>query len=216
MMRKTIVGIFAHPDDETFAAAGTFAKLSKNNDIYLLCATKGESGQNFEKKGLLPEIREKELRTAAEIVGIKDVFFLGFADGALSNSLYHKLASKITTHLKKLKPQIIVTFEPLGISGHLDHIAVSMVSSFVFWKLKFIRQMWQVCRLYSKERWNYFIYVPPGYKKEEIDKVVDIEDVWDIKVKAMMAYKSQIKDTTRILKLASKFPKKEYFLVTKK
>ena len=85
------------------------------------------------------------------------------------------------------------------------------------WPL-FIKEMWQVCRPYSKD-WevqDYFIYFPKGYKKSQIDKVVDIKDVWDTKVKAMMAHKSQIKDAKRILEFSSKMPKKEYFLVTKK
>lgn len=215
-MRKTIVGIFAHPDDETFIAGGTFAKLSKNNDVYLLCATKGEIGQNFTKKGNLPEIRAKELQEAAKIIGIKKVYFLGFIDGTLSNALYHKLALKITTHLKKLKPEIIITFEPQGISGHIDHITVSMVVSFVFWKLPYIKQMWQVCRPYLKEKQEYFIYMPTGYKKNQIDKIINIEDEWETKIKAMLAHKSQIEDPKKIVEFSSKYPKKEYFLITKK
>ncbi len=218
-MRKTIVGIFAHPDDETFGSGGTLAKLAKTNDVYLLCATKGEIGQNFYKKGDLQKMRMQELRNAAKVLGIKKVFFLGFTDGTLSNGLYHKLAAKITTHLKELKPEIILTFEPQGVSGHIDHITVSMVSSYVFWKLPFIREMWQVARPYDKKRYeaqDYFIYFPKGYKKEDIDKTVNIEDTWDLKVKAMMEHKSQIEDAKRILKMTSKLPKEEYFLVTKK
>jgi LmbE family N-acetylglucosaminyl deacetylase len=215
-MRKTIVGIFAHPDDETFGAGGTLAKLAKTNDVYILCATKGEIGQNFLKKGKLDDLRARELQNAAKILGVKKVYFLGFTDGTLSNSLYHKLAAKITARLKKLRPDTIITFEPQGVSGHIDHITVSMVSSFVFWKLDFVKNLWQVARPYSKQRFDYFIYFPKGYKKEEIDKTVNIEDVWDKKVKAMMEHKSQIADVKRILESQQKLPKEEYFLVTKK
>ncbi len=217
-MRKTIVGIFAHPDDETFGTGGTLAKLAKTHDVYLLCATKGEVGQNFLKKGKLDDLREKELRNAARILGVKKVYFLGFTDGTLSNNLYHELAKKITVRLKKLKPDTIITFEPRGVSGHIDHITVSMVTSFVFWKLPFIKNLWQACRPYSKERQrqDYFVYFPEGYKKSEIGKVVDIKDVWDTKIKAMMQHKSQIGDVKRILELQKQMPKEEYFLVTKK
>lgn len=215
-MKRTIVAVFAHPDDETFGAGGTLAKLAKDNDVYLLSATKGEIGQNFLKKGDLPKMREKELRNAAKILGIKKVYFLGFTDGTLSNALYHKLAAKITAHLKKLKPDTLITFEPHGVSGHIDHITVSMVTSFVFWKLPFVKNLWQVARPYSKQRFDYFVYFPQGYKKEEIDKTVDISDVWETKVKAMLEHKSQIDDVKRILKMQDKMPKEEYFLVTKK
>lgn len=63
-------------------------------------------------------------------MGVKKVHFLDFLDGTLSNNLYHKLADKIEGHLKKLKPHTVITFEPLGVSGHIDHITVSMVTTF--------------------------------------------------------------------------------------
>ena len=223
-MRKTVVGIFAHPDDEAFGPGGTLAKLAKDNDVYLLCATKGEVGQiqNPEfriKNQNLSKIREEELRNAAKILGVKKVYFLGFKDGTLSNNLYHELSAKIKRHLMKLKPQTLITFEPQGVSGHIDHIAVSMATSFVFWKLPFVKNLWQACRLYSKERFekqDYFIYFPKGYNRREIDKIVDTTKFWDKKIKAMMCHKSQLGDIKRILKFVEKMPKEEYFLVTKK
>lgn len=225
-MRKTVVGIFAHPDDEAFGPGGTLAKLAKDNDVYLLCATKGEAARSPSlRSGVsgrgkkLGEIRAKELRRSAKILGVKKVYFLGFIDGTLSNNLYHKLALKIKKYLEKLKPETIITFEPQGVSGHIDHIVVSFVTSFVFWKLPFIKNLWQFSRLYSKERFekqDYFIYFPKGYKKEEIDKVVKTDDVWEIKLKAMMCHKSQLHDIKRILSFQEKLPKEEYFLVTRK
>ncbi len=219
-MRKTIVGIFAHPDDEAFGPGGTLAKLAKTNDVYILCATKGEAGKLTQKSKVksLGNVRASELRKSAKILGIKRVYFLGFEDGTLSNNLYHKLASKITKHLKKLKPAIIITFEPKGVSGHIDHITVSFVTSFVFFKLKFIKELWQFARIYNQtfENMDYFIYFPKGYKRKEIDKIVKTDDVWDIKLKAMLCHKSQLHDIKRILKMQEKMPKEEYFLVTKK
>jgi len=63
---------------------------------------------------------------------------------------------------------------------------------------------------------KYFIYFPYGYKDNEIDEVVDIEDVWDTKVKAMYEHQTQIHDIERILSQSKNFPKKEYFLVQEK
>lgn len=218
-MRKTIVGIFAHPDDEAFGPGGTLAKLSKTYDVYLLCATKGEVGKSSGQTKKLGEERAKELRRSAKILGVKKVYFLGFIDGTLSNNLYHKLASRIKKYLEKLKPQTLITFEPQGVSGHIDHITVSMATSFVFWKLPFIKNLWQFCRLYSKERFekqDYFIYFPKGYNISEIDKIVKTDNVWETKVKAMMCHKSQLHDIKRILKFVEKMPKEEYFLVIRK
>ena len=75
----------------------------------------------------------------------------------------------------------------------------------------------QYCVLDSKSRReiakNYFIYVPPAYKKSQIDLVVNTRAVWDTKVKAMMQHQSQIHDIERILKMSAHLPKKENFLV---
>ena len=218
---KNIVCIFAHPDDEAFGPGGTIAKLSKKHNVYLLCATKGEVGtkgktlKNHSSK--LGNTREEELKNSAKVLGVRKVYFLGFKDGELSNNLYHKLASKIHLHLKKLKPSIVITYEPLGISGHIDHITVSMVTMFVIKKLKFVKELWQVClpEETAKTRKNYYICFSPGYKKSEIDKIVDISDVWGTKLEAIKQHESQYKDFNKILGWLNKFPKKEYFLIKK-
>ena len=89
--QSSLVAVFAHPDDEAFGPAGTIAKLARSHDIYLLCATKGDAQGNTN----LGQIRQKELLESARILGVKKVYFLGFADGTLSNSLYHILSWKI-------------------------------------------------------------------------------------------------------------------------
>lgn len=218
-MRKTVVCVFAHPDDEAFGPSGTIYKLAKENDIYVLCATKGQAGQDSrsETGTNLTSRRAKELKTSAKRLGVKKVYFLGFKDGTLSNNLYHKLAEKIKTHLESLKPEIVITFEPQGISGHIDHITVSMATTFVSKKLVFVKELWYHCITEERAalRKDYFIYFPPGYKRSDIDKIVDISDVWDVKVKAMRTHESQKHDADRILKDAGQFPKEEYFLVKK-
>lgn len=218
-MRKIIVCVFAHPDDEAFGPSGTIYKLAKDNDVYILCATKGQAGQdsNSKAKSSLTTRRAKELTESAKHLGVKKVHFLSFKDGTLSNNLYHRLAEKVQAHLEKLKPEIVITFEPQGISGHIDHITVSLATTFVVKKLQFVKEMWYHCTTLerSKLRQDYFIYFPDGYKRSEIDKIVDITDVWDIKVKAMRTHESQKHDADRILKDADKFPKEEYFLIKK-
>ena len=212
---RVVVAIFAHPDDEAFGPSGTITKLAKNHDVYVLCATRGEAGGNLKNIG---KVREKALRCSAQILGVKEVYFLGFADGTLSNSLYHRLAAKIEQKLKLLKPQTVLTFEPRGISGHIDHITVSLATTYVFYKLPFVQKLLYFC-ISEEERKlvnDYFIYFPPGYKKSQIDQIVDVTYVWESKVQSMMCHKSQIADAKRILKMRQKMPKKEYFLkVTK-
>lgn len=219
-MREVVVAVFAHPDDEAFGPGGTLAKYALTSDVYIITATGGEAGQNSlsnsEKK--LSEIRKNELLASAKILGIKKVFFLGFEDGTLSNSIYHKIASKIEKKLKELQPSTVLTYEPHGISGHLDHIAISFITTFVVKKLDFVKELMYYCM--SEEESipmdDYFIYFPKGYKKTEIDITIDTTDVWETKVKAMLAHKSQKHDAKRILKQRENLPKREYFMLFKR
>lgn len=215
--RKTIVCVFAHPDDEAFGPSGTIYKLAKKYDVYILCATKGQAGldSRSEASSRLTIQRARELRKSAKILNVKETFFLGFKDGCLCNNQYHKLASKIGEHLKKIKPEIVLTYEPRGVSGYIDHIMVSMVTTFVAEKLKFIKEVWYYCLPEGREllRKNYFIYFPNGYKKSEINKIVDVDDTWKIKEKAMHAHESQKHDAEKILSILKNYPKEEHFLV---
>ncbi len=214
---KTIVGIFAHPDDETFGPGGTIAQFAKENNVYLICVTNGDWNVDH----LDPELgvlRKKELQAAANKLGVKEVIFLEFHDGTLCNNCYHTVANKITEQLEKLHPDLLITLEPRGVSGHLDHIAVSMITSYVFIRLSFIQELWYFCISDAFDQFvqDYFIYFPPGYNKTAIDKVVSVSDVWSQKIAAMHEHQSQKKDIDTISKALSRIPKEEYFLIKKR
>lgn len=211
-----VVGVFAHPDDETFGPGGTLAVLSKQNDVYVICATNGESATGKPDVKLGQE-RRKELEASCKLLGVKEVIFLDFVDGTLSNNLYHEIAAKIEKELNKLKPQALITFEPHGVSGHIDHMAISMITSFVAKKVKSVKEVWYYCisdRFHAiRRRVGYFIYFPKGYSKEEINKIVNVKEVWSTKVRAMKQHQTQINDVNRILLLQKFMPKEEYFLI---
>ncbi len=219
-MKQTIAVCIAHPDDEAFGPSGTIAKLAKEgNDVYILCATKGEAGENRHPtdKGPLYSIREKELQESAQTLGVKKVFFLGFEDGTLSNNLYHKISKKILDIFKVIKPSTIITNEYLGVSGHLDHMAIAMISTYVFYHFAPAKTIWYHCVLKNRIKkmtelyGEYFVYRPPGYELSQVDKTVDVSSEWDIKTKAIHCHVSQLKDVNRVLHMMSLFPKKEYF-----
>jgi LmbE family N-acetylglucosaminyl deacetylase len=219
---KPVVGVFAHPDDEVFVGpGGTLAQFAKEGrDTYIIVATDGEAGMNKSEDGRdLGAIRREELQKSAKILGVKEVFFLGFKDGTLSNTMYHELADTIEALLKKLDPEIVITMENRGISGHLDHIAISFITTYVFRQMKSIQELWYYCiteeaRVVNiKHLGGYFIYFPHGYKKVDISKTVAISSVWEQKKEAMQQHKSQQPDVDATLSAAEELPKEENFII---
>ncbi len=124
---KRMLVILAHPDDESFAVGGTLAKYAHQDvQVILLCATRGEAGipgVNPEEAG---DIRERELRKAAEHLGI-EVYFLGYLDGELAQTKPEALLETIACWIDLVQPQVILTFGPDGVSGHPDHVTISHI-----------------------------------------------------------------------------------------
>ena len=216
---STVLGIFAHPDDEAFFTGGTIATLAKDHEVYTICVTNGDAGENSsDKKGDIADIRRAEVLEAGKILGVKETFFLEYKDGILSNSLYHEIADKIKKTIDELKPEILITFEPRGVTGHIDHVAASLISTYVFNKSDVAKELWYFC--YTDEMRStvkdYYIYWPPGYKKFEISKTIDIESIWGRKVEAMSKHQSQAHDVKAILERFETLPKEENFIILKK
>jgi len=226
---KPVVAVFAHPDDEAFGPSGALAQLAKTRDVYLICVTDGAAGINSlakpdskqsesDKVLTLADIRHEELLESAQILGIKKVFFLNYEDGTLSNNLYHEIAEKIQKILDQLQPELLLTYDIRGVSGHLDHITVALVTTFVFEKSSYVHELWYyVITEKRREAFKeYFIYFPPGYKKEQIDKTIDVSDVWEQKLQAMHKHESQKHDVEKILAGYRVLPKEENFVIRKK
>lgn len=216
---KRVVGIFAHPDDEALGPSGTLAILAKDHEVYLICVTNGEAeGKTPKDKKTIAKTRQSELLTSAKILGIKKVFFLNYVDGELNNKIYHKLYQDIFEKITLLRPETIITYEMRGVSGHIDHVTTSLVSSYVFQKNVFIKKImyYVITKKESDLMQNYFIFFPPGFRRDQVDEIVTIESVWDIKVKAMFSHKSQQHDVEMVLQNTAGFPREEYFLVNKR
>ena len=136
-MDKTLrlLAVFPHPDDETLGLGPTLAKYaSEGVETYLLCATRGERGW-FDSEGPNPgwegvaRIREGELRCAAENLGLREVHFLDYVDGDVDQAKPAGIIGKIVTHIRRIKPQVVITFPPDGAYGHPDHIALSQFTN---------------------------------------------------------------------------------------
>lgn len=125
----TILSVWAHPDDETFSAAGVLATAAGNGQtVVCITATKGEAGvQNAAKwpPENLAEIREAELMEAFKVLGIKTHHWLGYEDGMCASVDKQEAVAKIGALISQYKPDTIITFGPEGMTGHPDHCCVS-------------------------------------------------------------------------------------------
>lgn len=137
----TFLSLFAHPDDETFQAAGTMARLRELGWHIVVCsATRGEEGEIAEgvaaERATLGAFREGELREAMRTIGVTDVRFLGYRDSGMDGSEANSnpeafvqvpveiAARAVADLIDKVKPSIVITFSPEGIYLHPDHIAI--------------------------------------------------------------------------------------------
>lgn len=130
-----LLAIFPHPDDETLGLGPTLARYSAEGvETYLVCATRGERGW-FDSEGPNPgldgvaKIRESELMCAAEHLGLREVNFLDTIDGDVDQADHKETIRKIVTHIRRIQPQVVVTFAPDGSYGHPDHIALSQFTA---------------------------------------------------------------------------------------
>ena len=130
-----LLAIFPHPDDETLGLGSTLARYSAEGvETYLVCATRGERGW-FDSEGPNPgldgvaRIREAELRCASEHLGLHEVTFLDYIDGDVDQAEPQEIIGKIVAHIRRIQPQVVVTFGPDGAYGHPDHIALSQFTN---------------------------------------------------------------------------------------
>jgi LmbE family N-acetylglucosaminyl deacetylase len=127
--------ILAHPDDESLGTGGTLAKYAAEGvATYVVTATRGERGRFHDGQGWPgPEIvgrtREAELRAAAGELGVREVAFLDFPDGALDTVDPDLAIRKIVQHVRRIRPHVVITFAPDGAYGHPDHIAISQFAT---------------------------------------------------------------------------------------
>jgi LmbE family N-acetylglucosaminyl deacetylase len=125
----TIMGIWAHPDDETFCSGGIMAQAVMNGQqVICVTATKGEKGIQDEQKWpaeTLGETRTHELAAALKILGIQHHHWLNCADGSCNTADKTEVVSQLNKLIEQYKPDSILTFGPDGLTGHPDHQAVS-------------------------------------------------------------------------------------------
>ncbi len=125
----TLLGVWAHPDDEAYLSAGLMARtVAAGGRVVTAFATRGELGTDDPVTWPTERFarhREGELRRALEAVGAEPPRFLGHRDGGCSVVDPHRGAQRIAALVDEIRPDVVVTFGRDGITGHPDHRAVS-------------------------------------------------------------------------------------------
>jgi LmbE family N-acetylglucosaminyl deacetylase len=138
---RRILAAFAHPDDECFGTGGTLAAHAREGaEVVLVCATRGEEGEiadpSLATPATLAEVREGELRCSADILGLSEVVILGYRDSGMAgttangnpnayvNAPDEEVVARLVGIIRRLRPQVVLTFDPNGAYGHPDHIAI--------------------------------------------------------------------------------------------
>ena len=120
---QSLLGVFAHPDDESLACGGLLAWCAElGARVSILCATRGELGRG--SGGNLSFVRTNELEAAARVLGVSDVLVLDYEDGMLPWAEPARLEADIRDATVRFRSDVVITFGEDGLYWHPDHIAM--------------------------------------------------------------------------------------------
>jgi LmbE family N-acetylglucosaminyl deacetylase len=207
----TVLGIFPHPDDEAYAAAGTLALAARAGArVEILCATRGERGGRHRPAldaPALAELRSRELAESCRRIGARPPRFLDLPDGEVQAHVDDAARARTMEVLAELAPDTVVTLGHDGVYGHRDHIATTGLVEACVAMLpierrpcvllaEFPRNHFEpVYRSLRKRRGQRFVASldhGTGIRRDQADVVVDIGAVAATKLAAMGAHASQL------------------------
>jgi LmbE family N-acetylglucosaminyl deacetylase len=123
----TVLGVWAHPDDEAYLSAALMHRVrAAGGRVVVVTATLGEAGLGSLDPEDAKAVRHRELKAALSAVDVHEHHVLGLADGGCSDVALSEGVARVEEFIREIRPDLIVTFGPDGITGHPDHVAVSM------------------------------------------------------------------------------------------
>ncbi len=149
MSTRRLLGLFAHPDDEGSVSGAMLQYGSQGVETGLVCATRGEVGEIADPALATPEnlgqVREDEMRAAAQALGVKHLWFLDYRDSGMAGTSDNtdarafaqasaaEVVGKLVAIIRQFRPQVMVTFDETGGYGHPDHIAIYRYTTSAFY-----------------------------------------------------------------------------------
>ena len=252
LSQPSTLAVFAHPDDESFSCGGTLARLAAGGgQVSLICATSGEVGEISDAVLATPEnlgeVRREELRAAARLLGAREPYFMGYRDSGMAGTPANQdprslvrtpvdvVGGKVLEFIRRLKPELVITFDAGGVYGHPDHIAIHQATG---WALQVLARdadarlpslyytalpRGHLQRLLEEARQR---GIPPpqgsginletlGTPDELVTTVVDVGAYVDAKLGAIRSHRTQINPNNPLLRLPEdlvrRFLEKEHF-----
>ena len=203
-MTPALLFCFAHPDDESFSGAGTAMRYAAAGArIVLVTATLGQQGKRGEPPVCAPEeieaTRERELREAARIIGFDDLHLLGYRDRELADAPPDAMRQSLVSIIRRVRPAIVLTFDPNGFNAHPDHVAISRFTMDAVAAAADARWCPEAGDPHAVTR---LLWTPPiapwdanGVPKIEehsgIDFVIDVSGWRDRRIEALRAHRTQ-------------------------
>ena len=205
--------VFAHPDDDTFGAAGSLALHARDElELTVVLATSGEAGRiadpSLATRENLGRVREAEDAASWAALGIvPDLRFLRHPDGGLA-ALRDTLVVEVREVLRETAPELVLTFGPDGVTGHDDHIAIGRAATEAFHAERetagLRRLLYQAIPSSELERTNELLrerglepmdptqpFMPRGVPEDTIGVRVDGSSVFERKLEAIRSHKTQ-------------------------
>jgi N-acetyl-1-D-myo-inositol-2-amino-2-deoxy-alpha-D-glucopyranoside deacetylase len=230
-----LLAIFAHPDDEAFSCGGTLARYAaEGHEVYLICTTRGEEGEiihpeidaeKYPKGDARGKLREGELEDACKALGIKAAIFLNHHDSgfpievglnnprAFMNQDILKVEAELLVHIKEIEPHIMITFDPHGMYGHIDHVVIHRAAIAAFWSAGGVtqrapqrlfypmRSIVQVEHMKANMNSTTVNTLDPkifGVSPDSFAALLDVSAYEENKRKAILAHRSQVGPETNL------------------
>lgn len=208
-----ILGIWAHPDDETFTMGGIMAAAVQNGQfVACITATRGEKGVQDENRWPakdLGQIRTDELTAAMKILGVNELCWLDYPDGDCKSIDKKRAVDELVVCIDKYQPDSIFTFGPEGLTGHPDHRCACD------WTQQAVKQSGSHAKVYTciqthqqydamraaDEQFNIFFNIekPPVCDPDTCAVCFSLSDeLYDLKLRALKAMPSQYDALLRV------------------
>jgi LmbE family N-acetylglucosaminyl deacetylase len=203
----TLLGIWAHPDDEAFLSSGLMALVRREGQrVAVLTATDGDAGETAlgpNAHALVAALRRRELAASLAAVGVHEHYRLGLKDGGCDRVSVARGAALVGAVIDAVRPETIVTFGPDGMTGHPDHRAVSAWVTEAWLARGWPAQLWYATLTPAfHRRWGDLnrkmsIFpagsTPPETPEAEVALEINLHgDVLERKVQALRGHASQV------------------------